>query len=188
MTWILAILEEMKDFYIEKLEIGLREKFFLKTRNWFSKISISKLNEIEDNNEKYIVDSARQFPKKIDFPVYSLHRDHPPAWVLKAKWSMKKMKAEVEQSEMTCHVTRVDSSRAFELWKSSRLEQIEQMFRDDSFFDKCSILWLWTEIWPISSFVINFHAYVIITEIINWNFSTKISSFSHFKIIIMIKM
>ena len=38
-------------------------------------------NEIEDNNEKYAVDSAIQLAK-INFTDYGIHRDNSPSWEL----------------------------------------------------------------------------------------------------------
>ena len=50
----------------EKLKIGLRKKNVFKARNYFSKIFFNEkyLNEIEDNNEKYEIDSAIKFSPK----------------------------------------------------------------------------------------------------------------------------
>ena len=40
-------------------------------------------NEIEDKYENYAVDSAIQFPKKIDFMSHGLYRDLSLTWELK---------------------------------------------------------------------------------------------------------
>ena len=50
----------------EKLEIVLQKKFFIGDKFFFYDFGFNKIgkNEIDDNNEKYAVDSAIQFAQK----------------------------------------------------------------------------------------------------------------------------
>ena len=49
----------------------------------FNKRCKSKIyDKLFNNEKKHAIDLAIQIPKKKDFTVYSLHKDHPPAWDL----------------------------------------------------------------------------------------------------------
>ena len=66
---------------IEKYEIVLREKFFWKARYFLKKFDFNDRcqNKIEDNFQKYTVDSVSH---KIDFMTFGPHRGRPQAWKL----------------------------------------------------------------------------------------------------------
>ena len=82
---LFAVLCSESSAMCEKLEIGLwDQKIFQGKRFFIKNFDFNKRckNEIEDNNENKWSRFSDTVSQKIDFTVWDLHRDHPPAWNL----------------------------------------------------------------------------------------------------------